>query len=229
MISLKQNFQRCIQKFGPPIDGEVVPQDVLDTYARKVPQSMISFWEAYGTGIWLQGRFQLCRPDKYQGLLNQILKNDQDFPANECCLLGFSAFGDLLIWNNANYALKVELVHKIADTQHLSAKCRTLPPDRAIGSKLSFVDSASYDFFDGAENSKPLFDRALRKLGRLNYGECYGFVPAVGLGGLGILSEAKKMRALEHFSLIAQLDKVKLRYMDVDKNKSIILRYLGED
>jgi hypothetical protein len=216
-MTINEDFQYCVKKFGTPMDGEAVPSAVLEEYKSKVPQPMIDFWTAYGTGLWLNGKFQLCRPDRYQGLLKIILKDDPDFPSNECCLLGFSAFGDLLIWNNKNYALTVELVYKIADTQHLSPKCRVLPPDRAIGSKLSFVDGSGYDLYDGAEQSKPLFDRTLKKLGKLNYGECYGFVPAVGIGGLGVLSEVKKMRALEHFGLIAQLDNIKLRYMDTEK------------
>lgn len=226
-MTINQKFQYCIKKFGPPIDGEPVPTEVLDQFKTTVPQSMIDFWATYGTGLWLNGKFQLCRPDRYQGLLNLILKNDPDFPANECCLLGYSAFGTLMIWNNKNYELSIELVYKIADTQHLSPDCRVLPPDRAIATPLTFVDSGSYDLYDGTEKPKPLFDRTLKKLGRLDYGECYGFVPAVGIGGLGVLSEVKKMRALEHFGLIAQLDNIKLRYMDTAKNKSTILRFLG--
>lgn len=226
-MTLNSDFQYCIKKYGPPSDGEPIPPEVRDLYKEIVPQSLIDFWELYGAGLWLNGKFQICRPDRYQGLLDQILANDPDFPAKTSCIVGFSALGTLFVWNNTNYALKVDLVSKIAYTSHFDKDFPILPPDRSIGSSLSRVETNSYDLYENVETSKPLFDRALKKLGKLQLGECYGFVPAVGLGGRGVLSELKKVRALEYFSIVAQLDTIELRFNDFESKKVVVVRDLG--
>ena len=99
--------------------------------------------------------------------------------------------------------------------------------DRAVGSILGGLDGPGYEFFEHTENSKPLFTRALRKCGALEFGECYGFFPALGLGGLGVLSELRRVRALEHFAIIAQLEPIELRYNDLVNKRVVRLRELG--
>lgn len=225
MTKLNANFAYCIKKFGPPVGGEPVPAEVREAYRGRVPQSLLDFWEECGVGVWLDGRFQLVRPDRYQSLVEMILKGDPDFPPESSVLIGYGAFGTLLVWNNKNYFLDINLVGKYAYTNHVSPKCWILPPDRKLPSELSRVDSG-YDFFEHG-TAKPLFDRALKKCGKLSYGECYGFFPAVGLGGLGVLDEIRKVRAAEHFAIIAQLDSIELRYMDTETPKITVLRRLG--
>lgn len=225
MTKLNEDFLYCIEEFGPPADGEPVPAEVREAYRGRVPQSMLDFWEEYGAGTWLDGRFQLVRPDRYQSLVNMILAGDPDFPAESSVLIGYGAFGKLLIWNNKNYALSINLVHKYAYTDHISPKHPVLAADRSLPTDLSGVDSGN-DFFEHG-TVKPLFDRALKKCGKLSYGECYGFFPAVGLGGLGVLDEVRKVRAAEHFAIIAQLEPIELRYMDTENPKIVVLRRLG--
>lgn len=224
---LNEDFEYCIEKFGPPANGEPLPADILSQYENIVPQSMLEFWKSYGTGLWLNGKFQLCRPDRYQGLLQLILANDPDFPASACCTLGFSAFGKLLVWNQKNFFLAIDLVNKVAFTRHPSPECCAFPADKEIAFGLSYVDQNSYDLYEQTDKPKLLFDRALKKLGKLSFGECYGFVPAVGLGSLGILPELKKIPSLEYFAIIAQLEPIKLRFNDIENRKIITLRNLG--
>lgn len=225
MTKLNANFEYCIKKFGPPAGGEPVPAEVREAYRGRVPESLLDFWEEYGAGLWLDGRFQLVRPDRYQSLVDMILKGDPYFPAETSVLIGYTAFGELLVWENKNYFLDVDLVNKIAYTRHVSPKHPILEPDRSLPSGLSRVD-AGYDFFEHG-TAKPLFDRALKKCGKLSYGECYGFFPAVGLGGLGVLDEVRKVRAAEHFAIIAQLEPIELRYNDTENRKVVALRRLG--
>ncbi len=224
---LNANFAYCLKKFGLPMGGEAVPPEVLAAYGGRTPSSLRDFWKQCGVGLWLDGRFQLCRPDRYQPILDMILANDPDYPPAESTLLGFTAFGELLIWHNKQYLLTVDLVNKIANTQHLSPKHPILPPERSIGSALGFIDQPSYDFLEHTDSAKPLFARALKKLGPLALGECYGFFPAMGLGGLGVLSELRRVRALEHFAIIAQLDPIELRFNDFAQQRVVRLRNLG--
>ncbi|RXE86551.1 glutamyl-tRNA amidotransferase [Pseudoalteromonas sp. A757] len=54
-------------------------------------------------------------------------------------------------------------------------------------------------------NEKPLFERAVEKLGPLENGEIYGFVPALALGGEPKLENLQKVKATEHLAFLADL------------------------
>lgn len=227
MTKINEDFEYCIEKFGPPQSGEEVPETIRNNYRDSVPQSLLDFWEIYGTGLWLNGRFQLVRPDRYQGLIDMLLEGDPDFPPGQSVLIGYSAFGKLMIWNNKNYFLRMDLVDKQAFTRHVSLDHPVLDSDSSLPGTLGDVDGGVYDFIESTDAAKPLFSRAMKKCGKLAYGECYGFVPAVGLGGRGVLEEVQKVRAAEHFAIIGQLEPIQLRYMDTENKKIVVLREIG--
>lgn len=227
MTELSDIFKYIIEEFGSPSGGEDVPDDILRAYASRVPQTMLDFWKECGTGLWLDGYFQLCRPDRYQELVNMILKGDPDFPPEECVLIGFSAFGKLLIWNNKNYYLSVSLYEKISYANCFSRDFPVLSKEKAISSGLMMIDSKAYDYRERTEKASPLFKRALKKLGSLAYGECYGFIPALKLGGREILDELHKRPALPHFRMVAELGPIELRFNDLENQTVRVLRYLG--
>ena len=59
-----------------------------------------------------------------------------------------------------------------------------------------------------------MFDRCVKNLGPLEFGEVYGFVPSLGLTGFNtrsrVVENVRRLRALEHFSMIAQLQPFRL-------------------
>jgi len=55
-----------------------------------------------------------------------------------------------------------------------------------------------------------LFNRAVKKYGSLEPGECFGFFPAHVLGGGGNLDDIQRIKALEHFILLAELQPLTL-------------------
>ncbi|MCW8308658.1 GAD-like domain-containing protein [Acidiphilium sp. PA] len=227
MTELNEDFAYCLEKFGLPVGGERIDPRVLEAYRSIVPDSMIAFWKECGVGLWLDGRFQLVSPDRYRGLLDLILQGDPDYPPDQSVLIGYGAFGKLLIWNNQKYALKVDLVEGIAYTTFPKPRFNILPPDVGLPGEISRADSPIYDCLERTDAPKPLFIRAVKTYGKLAHGECYGFVPAVGLGGRGVLEDVQRVRALEHFSILAQLGPIELRYMDTETRKIVVLRALG--
>ncbi len=54
---------------------------------------------------------------------------------------------------------------------------------------------------------RPLFDRAVKSLGPLAADEMYGFEPALALGGKAELESLRRVKAVEHLVLLAQLGK----------------------
>lgn len=71
----------------------------------------------------------------------------------------------------------------------------------------------SSDFYDWKD--KPLFKRALRKLGPLQSDEMYGFEPALTIGGTPNLEHLVKVKMVEHLVFLSQLGEVELVDIDV--------------
>lgn len=64
------------------------------------------------------------------------------------------------------------------------------------------LDDEAHDLLD--LEGKLLFSRVVKKYGSLEIGECYGFMPALALGGLQDMEFVRRLKAPEHFAIIAQ-------------------------
>lgn len=64
---------------------------------------------------------------------------------------------------------------------------------------------------------KKLFQRALKKLGRLSQDEMYAFEPALCLGGLSILGNLRKVKIIPHLFLLEQLSEIEIMHLDVSR------------
>lgn len=58
---------------------------------------------------------------------------------------------------------------------------------------------------------RKLYLKAKKQLGPLEYDDCYGFEPAIVLGGPGTLETLRKVKLKEHLAILAQLsDKLQI-------------------
>ena len=70
------------------------------------------------------------------------------------------------------------------------------------------------EVYDDKE-AEELYLRSLKKYGKLNYGKCYGFFPAVAFGGEENLENIKVTEAQAHYAMpcsIARYNNAKTRY-----------------
>ena len=74
----------------------------------------------------------------------------------------------------------------------------------------------NFDFKDDKE--KPLFKKALKKLGPLNSDEIYAFEPALSIGRLPKIENLVKVKMIEHLAMLAQLAEVDLVRMDIGRS-----------
>lgn len=76
--------------------------------------------------------------------------------------------------------------------------------------------------------AEPCAEKELSALqGRLpaTLGECYGFFPALEIGGVSLVENTRKVKALEHFTFLAQLGPVRL--FDYSSGRQQFVRELG--
>ncbi len=86
------------------------------------------------------------------------------------------------------------------------------------------LDQSLHEYYDNVH--QPLFKRAQKKCGQLEIGECYGFVPALALGGVADIDHIKRMNAAAHFSIVAQT--MNFHLIDVQSyGNSVAVRPIG--
>jgi hypothetical protein len=209
MLMLSEDFAHLMNEYGAFAPVERVSAADVEPYRGKLPESLLTLWLECGRGAWLDGRFQFCDPTRYHPILELVFGTDADFSSRDCLPYGFTAFGELLVWSQRHQVVKVDLRFGWVTAPKMNAQTRA-PDDLIIGiTTLPALNSSNGDMVGADE--KPLFNRAVAKLGQLELGEAYGFVPALALGGEAKLGNLKRLKAFEHFSILAQSTRFVLR------------------
>jgi hypothetical protein len=88
-------------------------------------------------------------------------------------------------------------------------------------------ENKTYEEFDSLD--QPMFDRCVAAHGPLERGECYGYFPAVATVGLDSpmrrLENIRRVKALEHFAILAQLGTFHL--MKLERGAYVSVRPIG--
>ena len=183
--------------------GGTTPGDIdFDRYRGKIPHSLLNFWDQHGLGTWLNGYFQFCDPDKYRPVIKHIFGSDSEFIADRCHLIGFSAFGNMLIWNEDYQVTDVDVIRHLVSALRYVKPDPSLDHDIAIGVTVSAVDDPAYDAID--EDGKELFKPLLKALGPVSFGQIYAPKLYPAMGGRISFENFHKASALEALSINAQ-------------------------
>lgn len=154
--------------------------------AKKVPDELLNLMKEEELFTFENGMFFLVNPLEYR-LINQDWKLDID----ECYIFLRTAFGDLFYWDGHS----IKIIHV----------------NSAVSNSLSSNMAKFFNFSlpDKRYNQGTLFGRFLKKaktnLGKLAPDECYGFVPALPLGGKESANSLQKVKINEYLSLLAHL------------------------
>jgi hypothetical protein len=187
---------------APYATARALDQAFLDRYRPHVPGSLLKLWQTLGLGTSHNGLVQFCDPEDHAGTLEDIFGADPEFRARESFVYAYSAFGRLFVWNTRWQTISINLPAQRVIPFEVAAPPPEADRDLRLVSALASISLATCDLRDS--RNKPLFERAVKKLGPLAFGEVYGFVPALALGGEADLAKLHKVKAPEHFSILAQ-------------------------
>ena len=123
---------------------------------------------------------KFCDPDKYRPVLKYIFGNDAEFRPERSHLIGFSAFGNVLVWNEDYRVTYIDVIYHSVTALRYVKSDPSLDRDIAIGSSVSRIDDPAYDAID--ENGNDLFKPLLKSLGPVGFGQIYApkLCPAMG-------------------------------------------------
>lgn len=173
-----------------------VSANTINKYKGVLPNELLNIWQTMGFGIYENGFLQLVNPDDFEFVFDYI-----DKLLEPSIVFAVTAMGDLLIWEgNKNWTIAADEGNRVKIINIRKCKSRALNTFK--GTVDAFFDDyfiAHNDYFD----SKAYLD-IKDKLPKLDYGQCYGYVPALALGGKASNKNLKVVNTKSYIDIIGQ-------------------------
>lgn len=206
-MNIQEDIDDIMDENGSYHVAATVTDETLAFYVDRLPALLTAIWTQHGFGSWKNGLFRLCNPQDFAGLLSQVFHADADFSHSDCHIYGYSIFGQLLVWSERHWVTQIDLMNGRISCPNLIAPERAINAEIHMSTSLS-VDTDLLDVYD--DNSQKLFSRAVKRLGRPDHGQAFGFFPALAMGGAAELDNLRIVPAIEHFLFLAQLQQFQL-------------------
>jgi hypothetical protein len=180
------HFDSFTKTYGAGSRCRAAPLETIDKYAAHVPEELLQHWREFGWCAYADGLFWLVNPDDLVDVLDDWLG-----PNHGAVPICRSAFANVFMWHQG--AVK-------------SLATQTGMINTVMSRIDVFFENVLRDerYLDGMLHKK-LFRQALKKLGPLQYSECYAFEPVLALGGSGELDTLRKVKMREYLGILAQI------------------------
>lgn len=181
-------FEDFIDKHGKGKKCREANEKIINKYKKKLPEELIRFWEeekgfcAYGDGlVWV------VNPDDFKYVADEWFDDKV-----KRTVFARTAFADFYLWSDKNGVEQLYTQHK-----------RTMVLSPEIGFFFNFA--LNRDQYLKSNLYSKLFKQAVKKFGELEYDECYGFEPALELGGAEKIEYVKKVKIQPYLEILKQL------------------------
>jgi hypothetical protein len=202
---MDEDFAGFLEDFGPGFDKYYVPTASIERYRGKLPDQLLSYWQEYGWCGYAEGLFWTVNPQEYEPVCDAWIGDTEFMEKDAYHIIARGAFGELYFFGEKTGS---SLTITPSDALALPSDYRPKDLNQHVRSFFGSRNPGSNDLSDA--DNKLLFARALKKLGRLQRDEMYGFVPALALGGPVTLEHLQKVKAVEHLVMLAQLSELRV-------------------
>ena len=183
------NYAEILSRaLGPPSQATPVSPQDAESLAETVPEVLIQLWQKHGWAGYGDGLFWTVDPRH----LAELLPSWSLVPSGSVAF-GRDAFANL-------YLLSDGMVY-----QHNVH--RDDPAMVAMELDLFFEACLDDPEFRKSYMWSDLFAEALKRCGALQIDECYGFFPALAIGGSVDAASLRRVKYYEHLEFLAQLHK----------------------
>ncbi len=197
-------YAETIQVSGPPQRGAKVDPAYAQIYRGRLPDFLLRFWTDFGFGAFGDGMLWLCDPALLQPVMDTIFAGDPEIVASDMLPFAYTAEGEVRAVHPKFGAVTIDAVLDLHVRYHETALSAPLPLENTVGGDLAPPESLIDD------NGDALFPQAVARLGPLQYGEAYGFFPALRMGGALLVENLRKVAVREHLLFLAQIDRFRL-------------------
>ena len=204
-------FNIFLTEFPQIPNAVAIPPSRLADYRSRLPKALLDFWMDVGWSGYGDGILWSTAPDVFDPVIEAWL-GETNLLEENYTVIARNAFGELYLWGRKT-GMNVIIEPLLGTITNFQS---TLDEGREDSAMLAFFASKkqkSSDFYDWKD--KPLFKKALKKLGPLQPDEMYGFEPALAIGGTPKIENLVKVKMIEHLILLSQLTEIELVHIDV--------------
>lgn len=178
------------------------PKEVIEKYKNMYqgqsyfPEELIWIWENMGFGVYEDSFLQIVNPDEYDFVFEYI-----DKLLEPTVVWGVTALGNLLVWEgNDNWTIAPDEGNRYSfiDVNELKDSVDSSRVDVFLNILVNDEEDLTEDFA-----AKPYL-QIKGKLPKLEYGQCYGYVPALALGGTKSNKNLKVVDTKSYIDIIGQ-------------------------
>ena len=177
---------------------QIADDAFLAKYIDIAPKELVTLWQEVGLGVFCNGLFRIVSPNDYQDFVDTNIEDKEKYFEY---LLPFmtTAFGDIFVWvkdisQNREYAIFINV--RSGDWDIVTSRMDLL-------FSLYIVSEEWVKRYFDLNISD--FSKLVDRLGLPAEDECYGYVPALALGGSKSLNNIQIVRMLPYIDIIAQM------------------------
>jgi hypothetical protein len=210
-----EDFDGFLEDFGEPHDGTPIPESVIQAYRDKLPEQLFVYWRALGACGFRNGLLWMVNPAEYQDLLDMWLDGTPFESRTDLSVIARNAFGYLRVWAKGKGTV-IEINPNLNIIYHDPKNDTTQLDEAQEARKVQFFWGSRdvEDVDDTDESEKPLFARALKKLGQLKSDEMYGYKHRLALGGKEDLSNLDIVKLEVYHNIAQQMEPLEIITLD---------------
>jgi len=204
--------------FGEPDRYYEAKKEIINKYQDILPNELLFYWKQYGFSSFKDGLFWLTNPDEYRDLVAEYLSGTVFADRPNLHVVARTAFGELYLWESkkgGTLDLKsfsnMIFLDAVADRENFTQEEENYAMNRFLAKYPKSLDEE-----DGS--SKPLFERCLKKFGKLEPNEMYGYKLSSFLGGKESITNIAKMDLFNHYTIQKQLKSPTISISDTENN-----------
>lgn len=202
-----EDFDGFLEDFGEPHDCIPISDLVVEAYRNKLPEQLFTYWRAFGACGFHNGLFWIVNPAEYQDQLDSWLEGTAFEKRTDLSVITRTAFGVFYVWGKGKgVVMKIDpsvslISHRVEnDALSLTVEKENMEMRYFWGARgIEDVDETD-------EDDKPLFGKALKKLGPLKSDEMYGFSHRLALGGKELLGNLDIVKLGVYHDLAQQME-----------------------
>jgi hypothetical protein len=205
---IEKEIALFFDEWGKPFVTEPVSLETLEKFRGKLPNRLLEFWRVHGFCGFKEGLFWIVNPDDYEPALNAWFGDLPMMKEDNYYVIARNAFGELYLWGTrtgARYELMDPHRGWLYNKNNIREERDFL--DGKADLRFSIFLALKHPHYEDStdKNGKPLFERAVKKLGPLAANEMLTFTPALALGGEELLKNISKVDIHIHLDLLAQM------------------------
>ena len=215
----KEHFRNMFKnRTGAPNTYIEADKDIIEKYRDVLPNELLYYWGTYGFSSFKEGLFWLTNPEDYTELVEEYFKNTVFENRPNLYVVARSAFGQLFLWESGKGATldlnsfsNMIFLDAVADRENLNKTEEDYAMNRFLAKNPEHFDEE-----DGS--GKALFERCLKKFGKLEANEMYGYKLSHFLGGKESITNITKMDLFNHYSIQKELKAPTISISDTENN-----------